>query len=70
MSQSETIFALQESLEGGFEATALSHSIYIEAETLDGFKKKVQEAVRCHFEEKDRPSLIRLTLVIGEVIPA
>jgi len=73
MKQSEIIFAVQESLEGGFEAKALSHSIYTEAETLDELKKKVQDTVRCHFEEfeeKDRASLIRLHLVKDEVIPA
>jgi len=70
MKQSEIIFAVQESLEGGFEAKALSHSIYTEAETLDELKKKVQDAVRCHFEEKDRPSLIRPHLVKDEGIPA
>jgi hypothetical protein len=70
MAQSEIIFAIQESLEGGFEAKALSHSIYTEADTLDELKKKVQDAVRCHFDEKDRPSVIRLHLVKDEVIPA
>jgi hypothetical protein len=70
MSQTEIIFAVQESLEGGFEARALTHSIYTEAESLDELKKKVQDAVRCHFEEKDRPALIRLHLVKDEVIPA
>jgi hypothetical protein len=70
MPQSEIIFAVQESLEGGFEARALSHSIYTEAETLEELKKKVQDAVCCHFDEKDRPSLIRLHLVKDEVIPA
>jgi hypothetical protein len=70
MSQTEIIFAVQESLEGGFEARALSHSIYTEAETLDELKTKVQDAVRCHFEEKNRPALIRLHLVKDEVIPA
>jgi hypothetical protein len=70
MSQSEIIFAVQESLEGGFEARALSHSIYTEAESLDELKKKVQDAVRRHFEEKDRPALIRMHLVRDEVIPA
>lgn len=68
--QSEIIFAVQESLEGGFEARALSHSIYTEAETLEELKKKVQDAVRCHFDERDRPNLIRLHLVKDEVIPA
>jgi hypothetical protein len=70
MSQSEIIFEVHESLEGRFEAKALSHSIYTEAETLDELKKKVQDAVRCHFEERERPSLIRLHLVRDEVIPA
>ena len=56
MSQSEIIFSVQESLEGGFEAKALSHSIYTQAESLDELKKNVQDAVRCHFEEKDRPT--------------
>ena len=60
MAETEIIFAVQESPEGGFEAKALSHSIYTEADTLDDLKKKVQDAVRCHFEENDRPSLIRL----------
>ena len=70
MSQSEIIFAVQESLEGGYEARALSHSIYTEAETIDELKKNLQDAVRCHFEEKDRPILIRLHMVRDEVIPA
>jgi hypothetical protein len=70
MSQSQIIFAVQESLEGGFEARALSHSIYTETESLDELKEKVQDAVRCHFEEKDRPALIRMHLVRDEVIPA
>jgi hypothetical protein len=70
MSQSEIIFAVLEPLEGGFEAKALSHPIYTEAETLDELKKKVQDGVRCHFEETDRPSVIRLHLVKDEIIPA
>ncbi len=70
MPESEIIFAVQESLEGGYEAKAVSHAIFTEAETLDELKKKVQDAVRCHFDEGDRPSLIRLHLVKDEVIPA
>jgi hypothetical protein len=65
MAETEIIFSIQESLGSGFEAKALSHSIYTEAETLRELKKKVQDAVRCHFDEKDRPSLIRLHLVKG-----
>jgi hypothetical protein len=44
----------QESPEGGFEAKVLRYSICTEAETLDELKKKVQDAVRCHFDENDR----------------
>jgi hypothetical protein len=68
--QSEIIFTVQESAEGGYEARALGYSIFTEAETLDALKKKLQDAVRCHFEEKDKPSVIRLHLVKDEVIPA
>jgi hypothetical protein len=67
---SEIIFMVQESAEGGYEARALGHSIFTEAETLDALKKKLQDAVRCHFDEKDKPSVIRLHLVKDEVIPA
>jgi len=41
MPQTEILFALQKSLKGGYEARALSHSIYTVAETLDEPKKKV-----------------------------
>ena len=67
---SEIIFMVQESAEGGYEARALGHSIFTEAETLNALKKKLQDAVRCHFDEKDKPSVIRLHLVKDEVIPA
>lgn len=52
MNQSEIIFAVQESAEGGYEAKALSHSIFTQAESLAELKKNLQDAVRCHFDEK------------------
>ena len=70
MTESEIVFAVQESPEGGYEAKALGHSIYTQAETLDELKKALQDAVRCHFSDQDRPSVIRLHLVKDEVIPA
>jgi hypothetical protein len=66
----EIIFSVQESPEGGYEARSLGHSIYTQAETFDELKKNVRDAVRCHFEDEDRPSVIRLHLVKEEVIPA
>jgi hypothetical protein len=70
MADSEIIFAVQESVEGGYEAKALGHSIYTQADTLEELKVMVQDAVRCHFEEEARPRVIRLHLVKDEVIPA
>ena len=69
MSDSEIIFIVEESPEGGYEAKALGQSIFTQAESLDDLKDMVQDAVRCHFEERDRPRMIRLHLVRDEVIP-
>jgi len=68
MADSEIIFSVQESLEGGYEARALGYSIFTEAETIDELKVNVREAVRCHFEEATTPSVIRLHMVKDEVI--
>jgi len=66
----EIIFIVEESVEGGFEAKALSHSIYTEADTLEEIRSMIKDAVQCHFDEKDRPKLIRLHIVKDEVIAA
>ena len=70
MADSEIIFAVEESPEGGYEAKALGHPIYTQANSLEELKGMVQDAVRCHFDETERPSLIRLHVVSDEVIPA
>ena len=70
MSDVEIVFSISESPEGGYEAKALDHSIYTQAETLDELRVAVRDAVRCHFDEAERPSLIRLHVVRDEVIPA
>ena len=69
MSTSEIIFLVEESPEGGYEAKALGESIYTQAESLDELRTMVQDAVRCHFDERDRPQMIRLHLVHDEVLP-
>ncbi len=66
----EIVFSVSESPEGGYEAKALGHSIYTQAESFDELRVAVQDAVRCHFDEAERPSLIRLHVVRDEVIPA
>ncbi|MGH9199034.1 MAG: 2-oxoisovalerate dehydrogenase [Acidimicrobiia bacterium] len=69
MSKSEIIFEVLESPEGGYEARALGDSIYTQGDTLEDLKAMVQDAVRCTFNDTDRPRLIRLHLVKDEVIP-
>ncbi len=69
MGETEIIFSVEESPEGGYEAKALGHSIFTQADTIDELKEMVRDAVCCHFDEEDRPRLIRLHLVKDEVIP-
>jgi len=67
--ESEIIFEVVESPEGGYEARALGYSIYTQADTFEELKVMVRDAVRCHFEEGTGPRLIRLHLVKEEVLP-
>lgn len=70
MPQSEIIFSVRESPEGGYEARALGYSIFTQADTLDELKTMLRDAVACHFTNEDKPSVIRLHMVKDEVIPA
>jgi hypothetical protein len=70
MAESEIVFSLQESPEGGCEARPLGYSIFTQADTMDELKRKVREAVHCHFDQGEAPSVIRLHTVKDEVIPA
>jgi len=64
----EIIFIIEESKEGGFEARALGHSIFTEAEDIDSLKREIRDAVSCHFEKDDMPKIIRLHLVKDGVL--
>ncbi len=66
----EIIFLVEEAPEGGFTARALGLSIFTEADTLEQLRNNVRDAVECHFDERQRPQLIRLHFVREEVIPA
>jgi hypothetical protein len=60
MPDSEIIFSVQESPDGGYEARALGYSIFTQADTMDELKRNVREAVHCHFDEDQAPPVIRL----------
>jgi hypothetical protein len=68
--EKEVIFLIEEVPEGGFIARALDHAIFTEADSLDELRSMIREAVGCHFEEAERPSIIRLHFVKDEVIHA
>ena len=55
---------------GGYVATAVAASIVTEADDLDALRASIRDAVRCHFNDGDRPKVIRLPLVRDEVIAA
>lgn len=67
---SEIVFLVEEAAEGGLSARALGHSIFTEADSMDELRESVREAVRCHFDEGDRPAVIRLHYVRDEVLAA
>ena len=64
----EVIFLVEEAPEGGYVARALGYSIFTEADTWEELKEAVQDAVRCHFEEDERPALLHLRVVREEVV--
>ena len=65
---SELIFLIEIADDGGFTAKALGYSIFVEADTFEELKKDIRDAVRCHFDDKDAPHIIRLHTVKDEVM--
>jgi len=63
----EIVFLVEETDEG-YIAKALGYSIYTQADTLEELKEMVKDAVECHFDEEDRPRIIRLHIVRQEVL--
>ena len=66
--EKEVVFLVEESMDGGYEARALGHPIFTEAESLEEIKESVKDAVRCHFDDDDLPKIVRLHFVKDEVI--
>ena len=67
---SEIVFLVEDAAEGGFLARAPGHSIVTEADSYGALRDQVRDAVQCHFEEGERPTLIRLHYVKDEVLAA
>ena len=48
----EVIFMVKESYEGGYQASALGHAIFTEADNWDELKENVKDAVICNFDDQ------------------
>ena len=70
MTESEIIFSVQESPEGGYEAQALGHDIFTQGETLEELRAMVRDVVKCHVDDTSAPRIIRLHFVKDEVMQA
>ena len=72
MSISEIIFEVTEDeVDGGYNAQALGHAIFTQADSLEELRAMVKDAVACHFGDNvDRPGVIRLHFVRDEVLAA
>jgi len=66
----EIHFIVEEAPEGGFVARAVGADIYTEADSIEDLHTQVRDAVHCHFDDGDRPSLIRLHITREEVLAA
>lgn len=66
----EVIFLIEEAPEGGFTARGLGHSIFTEAESMESLRSQIRDSVKCHFDEGQSPSVIRLHFVREEIIAA
>ena len=64
---SEIIFLVEET-DDGYIARSLGHSIFTQADTLEELREMVKDAVECHFDEEERPKIIRLHIVRQEVL--
>jgi hypothetical protein len=66
----EIVFLVEDAAEGGLVARALGHSIHTDADSYDELRQQVRDAVQCHFDAGERPTMIRLHYVKDEVLAA
>lgn len=67
---SEIHVIVEQAPEGGYLARAVGADIFTEADDVEQLRTQVRDAVRCHFEPDQCPSLIRLHITREEVIAA
>jgi hypothetical protein len=50
MPETEIIFFVQKSLEGGYVTRAIGHSIFTQGDTVEDLHRNVRDALLCHFD--------------------
>jgi hypothetical protein len=68
LNMNEIFFLVEEAIDGGYNARAIGESIYTEGDSLEELKTNIKDAVHCHFDEGNRPKIIRLHFVKEEII--
>ena len=65
----EIVFRVKESPDGGYTASAVGHSIITQGDDWDELIYMMRDAVLCYFDDGEAPQAIRVHLVQNEVIP-
>ena len=65
----EIVFRVKESPDGGYSASAVGHSIITQGDDWDELIYMMRDAVLCYFDDGQAPQAIRVHLVQNEVIP-
>ncbi len=66
----EIFFIVEDAVEGGYNAKALGESIFTQGESIEELRINIRDAVNCHFDETNKPKVIRLHFVSEEVLAA
>ena len=69
MPDTEIVFQVRESLDGGYSARAVGYNIFTQGDDWEDLKYMLRDAVLCYFDEGEVPQAIRVHLVQNEVIP-
>jgi len=64
----ELFFLVEEDRDGGYTARGIGESIFTEADTMQGLKNNIKDAVLCHFDEPSVPSVVHLHVVRDEIM--
>jgi hypothetical protein len=64
----ELVFEVTQEADGGFVAEALGEAIFTQADTWDGLRLNVREAVSAYYYDTPAPKILRLHLVRDEIL--